>query len=468
MIHRVGPKKTLILLLLGLSLLIASPARALQPLSVEPGGRYLVQADGTPFFWLGDTAWNIMIRLTAEEAEEYLADRAAKGFNVIQLVALWIGAPANVYGVSPLVDNDPAQPVEAYFQYLDRIIDRAGAMGLYVALLPTWGDNVSWGYSATKPIFDAARAQAFGRYLGARYAGRTNIIWVLGGDIHPVWGGEDFSAIWDAMAVGLAEGAAGGDQSALLMTFHPATAGQQQSSSIWLHNRDWLDFNMVQSGHRTNYTPTYELIENDYNLSPAKPVLDSEPAYEGMPWDLKTTSPTFSETQVRNRGYQAVLAGGFGHTYGANGVFQFTKEEDEPGQFGDPPAWEAALQLPGAAQMVHLKNLIQSRPFPGRIPDQGLIESAQGERDNRIQASRGSDGSFALVYVAAGRGEVKIKMSRLSGSTAKAYWYNPRTGAVSYQGLFSTSRSTTFRCPDGQDWVLTLDDPSKGYSPPGG
>ena len=468
LIHRGFSKRAVFLLLLGLLLSSALPARALQPLTVGPGGRFLTQADGTPFFWLGDTAWDLLARLTSEEAEAYLSDRAAKGFNVIQLVALKVGAPANVYGVSPLFNNDPTQPNEAYFQYLDQIIDRAGALGMYVALVPTWGDNVSWGYSGTTPIFDEARARTYGRYLGARYAGRTNLVWLLGGDIHPVWGGQDFTPVWDAMAAGLAEGAAGGDQSALLMTFHPATAGQRQSSSIWLHGKDWLDFNMVQSGHRTNYTPTYELIENDYNLSPVKPVLDSEPAYEGMHLDLNSQNPVFGEAEVRNRAYQAVFAGGFGHTYGANGVFQFTKEGDGPDQFGDPPSWETAIQLPAAAQMVHLKNLIQSRPFLGRIPGQDLIDGTPGERDDRIQASRDADGSFALVYLPQGRGEVKIKMNRLSGGSAKAYWYNPRSGAASSLGLFSTSGSITFRSPDAEDWVLVLDDPSKGYSPPGG
>ncbi len=450
-------------------MLSALPARALQPLKVGPGNRFLTQADGTPFFWLGDTAWDLLARLTREEAEAYLSDRAAKGFNIIQLVALKVGAPANVYGVPPLIGGDPAQPNEAYFQYLDQIIDRAGALGMYVALVPTWGDNVSWGYSGTKPIFDPSNARVFGQYLGARYRDRTNLVWVLGGDIHPVWGGADYTHIWEAMASGLAEGVAGSDdQSALLMTFHPATAEQKQSSSIWLHNKSWLDFNMVQSGHRTYNTPAYELIENDYDLSPVKPVLDSEPAYEGMHQDLNTQKPVFTEADVRNRAYQAVLAGGFGHTYGANGVFQFTKEGDEEGFFGDPPAWESAIQLPGSSQMVHLKNLIQSRPFLSRIPDQGLIDGSEGSRDGRIQASRDGDGSFALIYVPFSRGQVKVRLNRLSGGSAKAYWYNPRTGAVCYSGLFATTGSITFKCPVAQDWVLALDDPSRGYSPPGG
>ena len=456
------------LLFLCLVLAAADPARALQPLKVGPGNRFLTQADGTPFFWLGDTAWNLATRLTREEAEAYLADRASKGFNVIQAVALREGAPANVYGIPPLTANDPAQPNEAYFQNLDLIVDKAEALGLYLALLPTWGDNVSGGYSGTRPIFNQLNARLFGQYLGARYRDRTNIVWVLGGDIHPVWGGIDYTAIWDAMASGLAEGVTGSDdQSALLMTFHPATADQVQSSSNWFHNRSWLDFNMVQSGHRTYLIPTYDLIENDYSLSPAKPVLESEPAYEEMHQDLNTDKPVYTAADVRNRAYQSVLAGGFGHTYGANGVFQFTKEGDEADFFGNPLNWEAALQLPGAFQMVHLKNLIQSRPFLTRIPGQDILDGDEGSRDDRIQASKGSDNSYAFVYIPVSRSGVKIKLNKFSGSAVEISWYNPRTGAVSYIGRYGTSGSVTFSCPDKEDWVLVLDDASKGYSPPG-
>ena len=457
-----------VLSLLCLILLTSSPTRALQPLEVESGKRFLVQADGTPFFWLGDTAWDLVTRLTQEEAEDYLADRAAKGFNVIQTVVLRIGAPANIYGVSPLISCDPAQPNEAYFRHLDLILDLAEELGLYVALLPTWGDNVSWGYSSTRPIFSQANARFFGNWLGSRYAHRTNIIWVLGGDIHPLWSGTDYTAVWDAMAAGLAQGAAGGDQSGLLMTFHPATANGNMSSSIWLHGKEWLDFNMVQSGHRSYYSPTYDLIANDYALGPAKPVLDAEPAYEGMPRDLNPANPVYTAADVRNRAYQAVLAGAFGHTYGANGVFQFTREGDEAGQFGDPDVWETAIQYPGSSQMVHLKNLIQSRPFLTRVPDQSLVESDQGQRDSRIQASRGSDRSFALIYVPVSRSQVKVRLNKLSGSTLKARWYNPRTGAVAAAGEYGNSGSATFTCPDGNDWILVLDDASRGYSPPGG
>ncbi|OYW25322.1 MAG: hypothetical protein B7Z44_19190 [Caulobacter sp. 12-67-6] len=40
-----------------------------------------LQADGRPFFYLGDTAWELFHRLSRAEAERYLQDRAARSFS---------------------------------------------------------------------------------------------------------------------------------------------------------------------------------------------------------------------------------------------------------------------------------------------------------------------------------------------------------------------------------------------------
>jgi len=64
------------------------PRRALPRLRVSESGRFLVTEDGRPFFYLGDTAWELLHRLTIDESSRYLEDRARKGFSVIQTVAL--------------------------------------------------------------------------------------------------------------------------------------------------------------------------------------------------------------------------------------------------------------------------------------------------------------------------------------------------------------------------------------------
>ena len=131
-------------------LVSTAAAQSLPALKVSADRRSLVTADDRPFFWLGDTAWELFHRLDREQADHYLRRRAAQRFTVIQAVVLaeldGLHTP-NAYGHLPLLDDDPTRPVEAYFAHVDWVIARANALGMYVGLLPTWGDkwNRKWG-----------------------------------------------------------------------------------------------------------------------------------------------------------------------------------------------------------------------------------------------------------------------------------------------------------------------------------
>lgn len=127
-----------------LALLLAIPLLAQSNLRVSENRRFLVQADGTPFFYLADTAWELFHRLNREEATHYLEQRARHGYTLIQAVALaeldGLNDP-NPYGHRPLKDNDPLQPVPAYWEHVDFIVKKANSLGLYIGFLPTWGDK---------------------------------------------------------------------------------------------------------------------------------------------------------------------------------------------------------------------------------------------------------------------------------------------------------------------------------------
>ncbi len=267
-------KRKIILFLLA-GLLFQSIAHA--QLRVSKNQRYLETADGKPFFWLGDTAWELFHRLSREEADLYLKNRAEKGFTVIQAVVLaemdGLHDP-NFYGEIPLENDDPTRPREAYFQHVDYIIRKAEQLGLHIGLLPTWGDKVfkdRWGLGPE--IFNTTNAKIYGRWIGSRYKNQKNIIWILGGDRNPR--NESDVAIWRAMAEGIANGAGGNNKA--LMTFHPQPNGVEEGGSAkWFHNDAWLDFNMFQTGHcRENNL--WDRMEYTYNLKPIKPVLDGEP-----------------------------------------------------------------------------------------------------------------------------------------------------------------------------------------------
>ncbi|HKQ93199.1 MAG TPA: DUF4038 domain-containing protein, partial [Blastocatellia bacterium] len=250
-----------------------SPANAVATkLKITENRRYLQYENGKPFFYLGDTAWELFHRLNREEATQYLTNRAQKGFTVIQAVVLaqlgGLTVP-NPYGDLPLIGGDPAKPNEAYFRHVDFIVNKAEELGMFVGMLPTWGSYWALG----KAAFNATNARQYGRFLGARYKEKS-IIWILGGD-RSITNDEE-RAIIDAMAAGLTEG----DGGAHLRTFHPIGPGL---SSIKLHDAPWLDFNMFQSSHAARDHDNGLYVERDYALKPAKPTLDGEPRYEGIP-----------------------------------------------------------------------------------------------------------------------------------------------------------------------------------------
>ncbi|MBN1561694.1 DUF4038 domain-containing protein, partial [candidate division KSB1 bacterium] len=263
-----------------------------QQLRISADGRHIVHADGRPFFWLGDTAWELFHRTTPAEASLYLENRSAKGFTVIQAVLLaeldGLNEPSS-NGERPLLNNDPATPNDKYFTHVDYVVDKAQALGLFIGMLPTWGDkwNRQWGVGPE--VFTPDNARQYGAFIGKRYKDK-NIIWILGGDRKP--DDDDDLAIIRALAEGIEEQ----HQGRQLMTFHPMGGW---STSAWFHQDDWLDLNMFQSGHGEINNRNYLKTAHDYNLKPIKPVLDGEPCYEDHPINWRGVNGWFDEFDSR-------------------------------------------------------------------------------------------------------------------------------------------------------------------------
>jgi Protein of unknown function (DUF4038)/Putative collagen-binding domain of a collagenase len=429
-------------------------------LKVSDNQRYLVHEDGTPFYWLGDTAWELFHRLTREEAERYLRTRADQGFTVIQAVALaelnGLRDP-NPYFEVPLENMDPMRPRDAYFQHVDWIVDKAAELGLYIALLPTWGDKLykeSWGQGPE--VFNTENARFFGTWMGKRYRNKTNLIWVLMGDRNPR-GAADV-AVWDAMAEGITAGV--GNEAQVLMTAHPQPNDLLDGGSgKWFHQRNWFDFNMFQTGHcREN--PIYDPIAVAYNRLPVKPTLDGESLYEDHPVCFNRQELGLSSAyDVRIGAYWAVFAGAFGNTYGCHDVWQFYTHKRDPINGAGLP-WPEALQLPGAQQMQFLRRLVESRPMLERVPDQSLVQESTNVYD-RVMATRGK--AYALFYSTKGN-PFTVNMGKISGKQVSASWFDPRNGQSTTIGVFDNSGERRFAPPGsgyGQDWVLVLEDAAK-------
>lgn len=439
-----------------------------QALKVSENQRFLVKEDGTPFFWMADTAWELMHRCNREQVVMYLRKRAEQGFNVVQCVALaeldGLKDP-NPYEEVPLVHLDPAQPNPAYFEHVDYVINQAEQLGIYIALLPTWGDKLftnSWGKGPE--VFTPDNAYSYGKWIGNRYKDQKNIVWVIGGDRNPRPDSED-EEVWNQMAKGIVE-AVGGNENAL-MTFHPQPTGLG-GSSTWFHQEEWLDFNMHQTGHCAN-RGTYKLIQHDYSLLPTKPTLDGEPLYEDHPncFNAKELGHSVA-SDIRRIMYWNVFAGALGQSYGCHDVWQMYTL-DEEGINGPLRPWPKALDLPMANQVKHLKQLMLSRPFLSRIPAPDMIETDQEETDDFVIATRDQQHSYAMLYFPTGK-PIEVRMKGFEGKDMKSWWYDPRTG-VSFDGpAVSQSLLITFTPPSsgkGNDWVLILDEVSHNYPQPG-
>jgi hypothetical protein len=434
-------------------------------LVVSENKRFLMFSDGTPFFYLGDTGWELFHRLSYPEAEKYLENRRQKGFTVIQAVILaeldGLNIP-NRNGDRPLINNDPLRPNEAYYAFVDSVIRLAERKGIFIGLLPTWGDKVDKSTWGTGPlIFNPDNAMAYGKYLGKRYKDFPNIIWINGGDrpggTNAAGTGSNFP-VWDALGKGIK--AADPNH---LMTYHP---WGERSSSEWFHDCTWLDFNMAQTGHGQRSYAIYRMIREDYERIPAKPCMDGEPRYEDHPINWRPDSlGWFNEMHVRQAAYWNLFTGSHGHTYGCHPIWQMAAPGREFVGYARH-YWYDVLNLPGASQMLNVRRLMESRPMLRRVPFSEIILN-QGDEYNQIVATKG-DG-YIMVYTALGD-EIILYGNMLPAASYKAWWFDPRSGKSQFAGNMEKKPVLHFISPSrgpGFDWILVLDEAGRNFLSPG-
>ncbi|MEO8351234.1 MAG: glycoside hydrolase family 140 protein [Chthoniobacteraceae bacterium] len=443
-------------------------------LKVSDNHHFLVTETGAPFFWLGDTAWELFHRLNREDATRYLENRAKLGFTVVQAVAIAEldgHSDPNPYGFLPLTDLDPARPAvkdgpdNDYWDHVDFIVKKANELGITVGFLPTWGRYWHDMIKDGKPLFTPANAEVYGEWVGRRYKD-AGLVWILGGDRG--FDNDEQKEVMRAMARGLRKG----DGGAHLISLHPNGGA---GSAGTFHNEPWLDFNMRQNGHDLEYTGRYDRTLEDYYRTPTKPNLDAEPIYEDHPVSFNAKKLGHSiAADVRRPLYWDLFSGAFGHTYGHHSVWQMWTPERGPINSPLMP-WSEAIDQPGAAQMQHARHLLESRPFLTRVPDDSVIVETKiptampGAGTRRLVATRDESGSYAMVYAPVGR-KFSVRMEKITGPKVKAWWFNPRDGSAAAIGEFENTGEREFTPPnpgEALDWVLVLDDAAKGFPPPG-
>ena len=425
----------------------------MKKLRVAPSGRFLQTEDGAPFFYLGDTAWELFHRLSADEAQLYLNDRAGKGFTVVQAVVLGeisgLTVP-NANGDVPFTDLETLEWNEAYFRHVDRIVEMANERGVYIGMLPSWG--CFWHSGSDTCVFDEPKARAYAEKLAARYRD-AGVIWVLGGDRRPVRERDQ------RVVAAFAEGLRVGDGGSHLITFHPCGPGM---SAEHFHSAPWLDFNMCQSSHAARNHDNGALIRHCRALEPVKPVLDGEPRYEQIPVGFYNVGMNpavrFDDYDARQAAYFAVFSGACGHTYGNNNVWQMYAPGREP-RIHANVAWSEAIHHPGSRQVGYLRALMERIDFSRLEPANEWLVGDTHTDCGPILALKHQENAWMAVYSPDGS-QFELDQAWMNDAAYESCWFSPAYNTT--YPLHRPSDNAAFQsyvpptCGRGCDWVLLL------------
>ncbi|WP_439645468.1 apiosidase-like domain-containing protein, partial [Geofilum rubicundum] len=442
--------KHILFILVSFLIIQTSLGQNLPLLKISSDSNYIVTHDNEPFFWLGGTAWELIHRLGKEEIDKYLADRANKGFTVIQTVILaeldGLNTP-NAYGEKPLINNDPTKLNEQYFTHVDYVIEKANELGLYIALLPSWGDKFNKKWGTGPEIFNTENARIYGELLAKRYLNYNNLIWILGGD--RALENENHFEIVRAMAKGIREI----DRNHLI-SFHPVGA---KKATDFLNDK-WLDFDMYQSGH-SRTAKEYSYVLDSKKSSTKRPIINGEARYENIPdrfWEEKSHG-WLDDADVRVSAYWSLIAGAAGYTYGCNDIWQMYDVSKVP-IINARTDWQAALQLPGSSQMGFMRRIFEKLSWQKMILNQNLILNNNPENESYILSAISSDKKVVIAYTPIGN-PIKIDLAQIDSKRINAYWFNPRSGKIKRIGDFENITPQEFKPWSsgwGSDFLLIL------------
>ena len=369
---RVNSLVTAAIVIIAFSLSIANESAqaqrgpALPRLRVSENRRFLVTADGRPFFYLGDTAWELFHRLKREDADALSRRTApASGFTVIQAVALaefdGLGAAERLRAHAASQTTIRRSPNEDYFAHVDWIVDagqRARAVHRVAADLGRQVEPASAapGRRSSRPR--TPRPTASGSAGGTR---TPDIIWILGGD-RPVENDAQKDII-RAMARGLRKG----DGGAHLMTFHPP-GGAGLGDVVPRRRLARLQHAPERPRRRSSPAATTRRASTTTARRPSRCSTASRSTKTIRSRSTPKKLGHSIASDVRRPLYWDLFSGAFGHTYGHHSVWQMWTPARAP--INNPlMPWTEAIDQPGAAQMQHGRALIESRPFLTRIPD---------------------------------------------------------------------------------------------------
>lgn len=387
---------------------------------------------------VGDSAWSLLTQIDREDADLYLEDRQAKGFNtlLVNLIEHKFSdqAPRNFFGESPFLDSrDFGSINHRYFDHAERILESAKGKGFLVLLAPAYagfsgGDE---GWYQEMVASGEKKLREYGRFLGDRFKGLSNIVWVHGGDFNP-----PKKSLSQAVADGIRE-----IWPASLHTVHngPETTGL----GYWNDQEIPIIIDTLYT-----YQPVAEEAAA-LALNKEKPFLLIESRYENE----RDGTPL----RTRIQAWQAILSGAAGQVFGNSPIWHFNATAVQPRLM----SWKSALNSPGALSISTLRDFFLALPWYDLVPDEGkLIVSAPLEGHFRAAAARTSDRRLGVFYLPTPR-QFTIDLTQFSATQLKMQWLDPADGTFlqTAERTLAASKSCDLHTPecsrDG-DWVLMV------------
>jgi hypothetical protein len=418
---------------------------------------FLEHADGTPFFWLADTAWNGALHSTREEWQNYIDTRTLQGFTAVQWVATqWRASPdGDRLHELAFTGHDRISVNAEFFQRLDEKAAALNTAGLLSVPVLLW--SIGGGSNpGVNPGFALPESQAIklAEYMVARWQG-YDVAWILPGD-------GDYR----------------GERATRWKRIGAAVFGHGTHAPVMLHpggmhwvlpefaNEPWLDVFGYQSGHgddeRTLRWMTAGPPSTDWRLEPRRPFINLEPPYERH-LAYQSKQPISPEI-VRRAVYWSLLnAPVAGVSYGGHGVWGWDDGTgppvDHPGS-GTPLPWKDALVMPAAEQMAHVAGLFTSIDFWRLRPAPDVLAEQPGTTTPAtfIAAAESAEHDLLLVYTPEA-GTISLQTALLPAGAAQ--WVDPRTGARSTARSVSSGSVTRFQTPGSGDWLLLVVSPAR-------
>ncbi len=420
---------------------------------VSDDDRHFVHQDGTPFFWVGDTAWNGPLLSSKSDWDLYLKERSRQKFNTVQWVTTqWRASPdgdANKQLAYTGTDKIVINP--AFFQRLDEKVDAMNKAGLVSVPVLLWAINAG-GNPKVNPGVSLPEDQAIllARYMVARWSGNASA-WILAGDGN--YRGESAEK-WKRIGR-----AVFGDIAHAPVTMHPG--GMQW---VWKEfiNEKWYGFHSYQSGHgdddKTLKWITEGPLTDDWMKLPHRPFVNLEPPYENH-IAYQSRKPVSPDTTRRAIYWSLLCAPTAGVTYGGHGVWGWddgTREPTDHAGTGVPLPWQKALTMPAAEQMAHLADFFASVNWTKLRPAPVVVVNNPGAQKPAkfIAGAKTDDKELMVVYVPEER-TVEIKLDSMPPSP-QVTWFNPRTGEKSPAVAVVTANTCQFPTPAEGDWVLFM------------